>query len=308
MPALLTSLDDLPPELLGGALAVGNFDGVHRGHGGLIQQLVRAAEQVGGPALVMTFHPPPTALLYPERPLSAPLTTLARRAELLLGLGVTTLLAYPTDHDLLALSPHDFFQQKVVGLLRAKAMVEGPNFRFGRDRAGDVSQLAAFCSAANIQFAVAQATQDEAGLISSTRIRRLLAAGEIGPANALLTRPYALQGEVVRGAGRGRQLGFPTANLDHIESLIPGYGVYAGKTRLEGRSLAAAINIGPNPTFGEQQTKVEIHLIDYAGPPLYGQRLEVSLHDKIRDIQKFPSVDELRAQIAKDIAACSLRI
>ena len=310
MPQLLTSLEDFPTELRGGAVSVGNFDGVHRGHARLIGELVAAARRHSGIALVMTFDPPPTALLFPERRLSSPLTSIERRAELLFGLGVDALIAYPTDSVLLSMSALDFFQQKIVGVLGARAMVEGPNFRFGRGRDGDVAGLAEMCAAAHVDFRVAQPSADLAGMISSTRIRDALTLGDVRLANSLLTQAYAMTGIVAVGAQRGREVGFPTANLTQIQSLIPGPGVYAGQVQLleqpEGvqTDYPAAIHIGPNPTFDESRTKVEVHLIGYAGESLYGQRLQVTLLEKVREVCKFASIDELRAQIVRDVAAC----
>lgn len=310
MPQLLTSLEDFPTELRGGAVSVGNFDGVHRGHAQLIGDLVAAARRHSGRALVMTFDPPPTALLFPERRLSSPLTSIERRAELLFGLGVDALIAYPTDASLLSMSALDFFQQIIVGRLQAQAMVEGPNFRFGRGRDGDVAGLAEMCAAAQVDFQVTQPSADMGGMISSTRIRDALAVGDVRIANSWLTQSYALSGIVAVGAQRGREVGFPTANLTQIQSLIPGPGVYAGQVQFfeqpEGVPSAypAAVHIGPNPTFDESRTKVEVHLIGYAGESLYGQRLEVSLLEKVREVCKFASIEELRAQIVRDVAAC----
>lgn len=312
MAQLLTSLDDFPQSLQGAAISVGNFDGVHRGHAGLVRCLVAAARQVDGPAIVMTFDPHPAALLYPERPLSPPLTTIQRRAALLGALGVDAMIAYPTDHTFLNLSAAEFFQSQIVGIMRAKAMVEGPNFRFGRDREGDVSALRQLCAAAQIDFTVSEVAEDESGMISSTRIRQLLIAGDVAAANRMLTQPYSLTGIVARGAQRGRELGFPTANLEQISSLIPGPGVYAGFAQIADRSRAggqarewaAAINVGPNPTFGEQQFKLEVHLIDYAGDALYGNSLSVRFARKIRNVHKFESVAALRKQVSQDVDAC----
>ena len=320
MPQLLTSLADFPAELRGGAVSVGNFDGVHRGHAQLIKQLVATAVRSAGPALVMTFDPHPAALLFPDRPLSRPLTSIARRAELLFGLGVDALIAYPTDWQLLSLSAHEFFQQKIVGILQARAVVEGPNFRFGRSRDGDVVSLAKMCQAAHMQFEVVQPTQDAAGMISSTRIRNYIAAGDLKQANELLTSPYVVSGIVAVGAQRGRTIGFPTANLTEIPVLIPQPGVYAGRVELSdaanneassreslatgSSTYACAVHIGPNPTFAETENKVEVHLIDYAGPSLYGRQLQVAMLGKVRDVQKFETVDQLRLQIVQDVATC----
>lgn len=302
MAQIISDPQDYPSSLHGAAVAVGNFDGVHRGHARLIAKLIDTAREVGGPAVVLTFDPPPQAVLVPDRPWPAPLTPIARRAELLGALGVEALVAAPTDQGLLSLSAREFFQRIIVDQLRAGAMVEGPNFRFGRDRAGDTRLLAELCQGAGIKFSVAEATQDAEGLISSSRIRGLLAAGDVASANGMLTQPYELTGLVGDGARRGRQLGFPTANLTQIKSLIPAHGVYAGSVQLQSKEFPAAVNIGPNPTFDDEQSKVEVHIIGWEGT-LYGQLLSCKLMSRIRDVLKFSSLENLRNQIRKDIAA-----
>ena len=297
---LVRHLDQLPANLRAAA-AVGNFDGVHRGHGALIRQLVQLADDLGGPAVVITFDPPPIAVLHPQLPLHPPLTTLERRAELLGGLGVQGLLALPTSADLLNLSPEQFVDQILVGRLRVRGLVEGPNFRFGKDRAGDVSLLQSLCQQRDIQLRVVQAEAAARGMISRSRIRQRLADGQIASANRMLTQPFQLQGTVAGGAGRGQRLLVPTANLTQVQTLVPAQGVYAGSAKVEGQSLRAAINIGPNPTFGEQQAKIEVHLLDWQGD-LYGRTLHCDLIDRVRDVRKFESTDELLRQIRADIA------
>lgn len=304
MAQLITDLNNFPDSLQGAAVAVGNFDGVHRGHRQLIEQLMAAARKIKGPAVVLTFDPPPQALLLPDRPLGPPLTTIARRAELLGGLGVDALIAYPTDRALLSLSAVDFFEQFIVGKLRAGAMVEGPNFRFGRDRGGDTALLQELCRAAGMDCSIAPASEDQAGMISSSRVRHLLAQGDIAAANAMLTQNYQLNGLVSGGARRGRELGFPTANLTQINSQVPAHGVYAGSASLNDQWWPAAINIGPNPTFDDSDTKVEVHIIGWQGT-LYGERLTCALNERIRDVMKFESLASLQLQIRQDIATAT---
>lgn len=303
MAELHISLDSIPASVRGCAVAVGNFDGVHRGHAKLIKKLVQLAGHVGGASVVMTFDPPPQAILTPPRSLAPPLTTVPRRAELLGCLGVDAVIAYPTDRELLELTPVQFFEHLICRRLQARGMVEGPNFRFGKDRAGNTQLLRQLCEQAGMRFELASATTDCDGMISSTRIRGLLAAGEISSVNSMLTQPYQIRGTVAEGAGRGRQLGFPTANLIDIGCLLPAHGVYAGRTTIDGQSYPVAINIGPNPTFDEETSKVEAHLIDWQGR-LYGQQLTCNLLVRIRGVEKFSSVEALRQQIAQDVAAC----
>ena len=303
MTQLLTSLENLPSELLGGVVAVGNFDGVHRGHQVLIKRLVQIASELGGPALVMTFDPPPQAVLFPEREQIPPLTPIPLRAKLLGDLGVAALLAYPTDEALLSMSAKAFFERIIADQLAARAMVEGPNFRFGKDRLGDVRMLANLCQSANIKFEAVSPEANASGMISSSRIRRDLVEGDIQAATAMLGRSYEVTGVVEHGAGRGHDLGFATANLAQISNLLPARGVYAGRVIVGEREFAAAINIGPNPTFGESHDKLEVHVIGWNGE-LYEQALTCQITHRIRDLIKFETVDELKSQIAADIEAC----
>lgn len=304
MTQIITSLHDFPNELRGGAIAVGNFDGVHNGHAVLLSKLVAKARELDGPSLVLTFDPPPVAILVPKRPPSAPLTSIARRAELLDQLNIDALIAYPTDRALVSLSPEEFFQQKIVDSVGARAMVEGPNFHFGKGRAGDTRLLRELCETQGMSLQVVEAQQDASGqMVSSSRIRKCLSEGNVAAANAMLTQTYQIEGIVAKGAQRGRELGFPTANLEDVSSMLPGYGVYAGRVRFGTKTYAAAVHIGPNPTFGDRQAKVEVHVIDWEGA-IYGERLKCELLTKIRDVEKFASVEALTAQLHQDVAAC----
>jgi riboflavin kinase / FMN adenylyltransferase len=300
---LIHSLNDFPNKLRGGAVAIGNFDGVHRGHLQLVRELVAQAQRLAAAAIVFTFDPPPMAVLFPQRKLLPPLTNMERRAELLHKLGVDLVVAYPTDMALLRLTAEEFFQQVLLETLGARAIVEGPNFRFGHDRLGDVEMLGRLCTDAGSSLVVVPAINEEAGMISSTRVRELINLGNIPRANSLLTQPYQIVGLVGHGEARGRTIGTPTANLTNIPVLVPPHGVYAGCVPIGATSCAAAIHIGPNPTFGETADKVEVHLIDWSGE-LYDARLACTFLDRLRDVRKFDSPGELKAQIALDIEAC----
>ena len=303
MPRLIHTLKEFPSELRGGAVAIGNFDGVHRGHAQLVRELVAQAERLSAPAIVFTFDPPPIRLLNPELVLGSPLTGIERRAELLQNLGVDLVVAYPTDMALLQLTAEAFFQKVLLDTLGARAIVEGPNFRFGRDRSGDVEMLGKLCIASGLSLAVVDAANDEAGMISSTRVRRLINEGKLAAANALLTQPYQITGQVGHGAARGRTIGTPTANLTDVRVLVPPHGVYAGCVPVGEGLCAAAIHIGPNPTFGDDAVKIEVHLIDWNGE-LYDSNLRCVFLERLRDVQKFHSSVELQRQIASDIELC----
>ena len=297
---LLRSLFDFPASLRGGAVAIGNFDGVHRGHARIVERLLARAKEVGGPAIVFTFDPHPVRLLRPEHA-PPPLTWTDRKAELLEQLGVDEMIAYPTDEALLALSPQEFFSRIVREALAAKAMVEGPNFYFGHNRAGTIDVLHGLCDESKITLDIVEPLTVSGDFVSSSRVRKLIQTGDVSAAAELLTQPYRIRGMVTHGAGRGAKLGFPTANLDAIDTLLPGLGVYAGRAILPDRVWPAAINLGPNPTFGEEAVKVEVHLIGFAGS-LYGQPMEVDFLARLRDIRPFDSVDALVRQLNRDVA------
>lgn len=300
---VIRSLDDFPETLTGGAVAIGNFDGVHCGHARLIERLRQRAAEVGGPATVLTFDPHPVVLLRPDKA-PPPLTWAERKAELLGELGVDVVVIQPTDLDLLRLSPREFFADVVLGRLRARAILEGPNFRFGRDRAGDARVLGELCAAAGVKLEIVEPLIVGEQLISSSRIREAIRHGDVDAARRMLTRPYRTRGMVVHGAQRGRTLGFPTANLEAVDTLVPGLGVYAGRAYVDARAWPAAIHVGPNSTFGEHVSQFEAHLVGFTGS-LYGQPLEVDFLARLRDTQPFGDSDRLKQQLQADVHAAS---
>jgi riboflavin kinase / FMN adenylyltransferase len=300
---LVRDLAALPDSARRGAVAIGNFDGVHQGHKQIVQRLLDKARGCNGPAVVFTFDPHPVRILRPDQA-PPPLTWTDRKAELLAALGVDSTIAYPTDEALLQLSPEEFFQRIVRDSLQARAMVEGTNFFFGHRRAGNIEVLTKLCAAASLPLEIVQPVIVDGTPVSSSRIRQLISAGHIDEANRLLTQPYRIRGMVRHGAARGAKIGFPTANVDAVDTLLPAVGVYAGRSTVEGRTWPAAINIGPNPTFGEQSLKVEVHLIGF-NDSLYGQPLEVDFLARLRDIVQFPNVDALKSQLTRDVAAAT---
>ncbi|MEQ8787329.1 MAG: bifunctional riboflavin kinase/FAD synthetase [Pirellulaceae bacterium] len=296
---LLRSLDHLPTELLRGAVSIGNFDGVHRGHARIVERLIAKAREVNGPAVVFTFDPHPVRLLRPEAA-PPPLTWTERKAELLVELGVDSMIAFPTDEALLALEAEEFFRDIVREKLDARAMVEGPNFHFGRGRRGDIASLTDLCRQADIALEIVEPLMCGERYVSSSRVRECVAAGEVRQAADMLTRPYRIRGLVTHGARRGSQIGFPTANIDAVDTLTPADGVYACRAIVDKRTWPAAVNIGPNPTFAENARKIEAHLLDFSGS-LYGQPLEVEFLQRLRGVQAFDSVEQLKKQLADDI-------
>ncbi len=295
---LLRGFDSLD-SFRGGFLSIGNFDGVHRGHQQMFACLVRHAKEHSVPSCVFTFEPHPIQLLRPEQCPPA-LTSLEQKAELIAACGVDCMVVYPTDLRLLNLSAEDFFQAVVLGEFDATGMVEGPNFYFGRNRSGTVEHLADFCKAASIELDTVPPVFVGTQMVSSSVIRGLLIEGEVEEASDLLGHRYRVAGQVMKGAERGRTIGFPTANLGQIVTVLPLDGVYAGVAIHNGRSWPAAINLGPNPTFGERRRKLEVHLIGFEGD-LYDQPLEVEFVSRLRDTLEFPDVAALTTQLEQDI-------
>jgi riboflavin kinase/FMN adenylyltransferase len=300
----------------GGHLSIGNFDGVHRGHQRMLARLAERARADNAPAVAFTFEPHPIAVLAPDR---APprLTTPARKAELIAQCGVDWLVVCHTDRALLELSAEAFFQQVIRDRFQARGLVEGPSFGFGKGRAGNVETLARLCAAAGLALEIVPAerrptapgdgTGAEGSVISSSAIRQAITDGHLAEACVMLGHPYRLSGVVERGAERGRTLGFPTANLGQIETLLPGAGVYAGRAQVGGECFPAAIHVGDNPTFGDGTVKVEAHLLDFEGD-LYGIPLEVDLFDRVRATMRFVSPEELIRQVRVDLTQIRERV
>jgi riboflavin kinase/FMN adenylyltransferase len=301
MPVIALRLGEpVPEDLRGGVVTVGNFDGVHRGHAALLSVARELARFHGNKVVAVTFDPHPLVLLAPER-YQPPLTTIGERARLLQAIGADHVVVLQTSMELLALSPLEFFGGILEESLRARGVVEGFNFRFGHDRAGSNALLQGYCYQTGLAFREVPAFELDGRPVSSSRVRDALLAGDLAAATELLGRPYRVSGVVGTGARRGRTIGFPTANLDRVETLLPGNGVYAVRVHSATGRFAGAAHVGPNVTFGEDSRKVEVYLLDFAGD-LYGQTLAVDFVARIRGTEKFASADALIEQMNRDVA------
>ncbi len=285
-------------ELRGCALAMGNFDGVHLGH----QSLFQRARQLGMPA-ALTFDPHPGKVLQPEL---APklITLLPRKLELLEQYGLEAVVVQPFTLEYARTPPLDF-ESSVLDTLGAKYLVVGSDFTYGAQRKGTVKRLATAAKSRQAQVQVAPPVSVDGVVVSSSRVREYILEGRVSAARRLLGRFFDLDGVVVPGQGRGRQIGFPTANVDTENELRPAPGVYAVRVRLAddpaGESwLPGAANIGTKPTFGGTEVTIEVHLLEFAGQ-LYERRLRVQFVDRLRSEQRFGSVAELTAQIGRDL-------
>jgi riboflavin kinase/FMN adenylyltransferase len=298
-------------EVLGArpcTLVVGNFDGVHRGHQTVLSEAVAHARASGLAPCVLTFDPHPAVVVGRGAP--PLLTTFERRCELMGDLGVERVYVRQFDAEFAAWSPERFARDLVAGALEAKVVVVGENFRFGAKRAGDLAMLRAQGALLGFETRVHSVAADAHGAFSSTRARDAIAAGKVDEATVALGRPHALSGVVVHGDGRGRTIGVPTANLGNVPELLPANGVYAVRVDAlddatgDARPLGTGVtNVGVRPTVDEHGSsrRVETFLFDFDAD-LYGQRLRVHLVARIRDEKKFGGIEELKAQIARDIA------
>ncbi|HEX3314130.1 MAG TPA: bifunctional riboflavin kinase/FAD synthetase [Gemmataceae bacterium] len=291
-----------PAEVRGGCVTLGNFDGVHVGHQALVAETVRQARRLGGPAIAVTFDPPPGALLRPNVEM-APLTPIDYRCALLQEYGIDHALIVRTTSALLELEARDFFRRILHDGFQARAVVEGFNFGFGKNRTGSLAKLEEWGREVGMTVAAMPATEIEGSPVSSSRIRADLNAGNVTHARTMLGRPYRLFGRVGVGAKRGRTIGFPTANLEALPNLAPGNGVYAVRVLHAGNRHDGAAHLGPNATFGVTTPSVEVHLLDFDAD-LYGQELAVDFIAQVRGTQKFATVEALARQIAIDVASC----
>ncbi|MEO1525701.1 MAG: bifunctional riboflavin kinase/FAD synthetase [Planctomycetota bacterium] len=291
----------VPAALHGGTLSIGNFDGVHLGHATLLGRTRSMADELGGPAVVCVFDPHPIAILRRD---AAPkrLTAIKERARRLDRLGIDFLVVCETSRELLNYSAEAFFQTLVIDNLHCRGMVEGDDFCFGKDRGGDVALLRRVCSKAGIRFEAVSMEVLSGDLISSTRIRERLLAGDVRAAREMMAIPHRVSGVVVHGDARGRTIGFPTANLEQIDVILPAPGVYAALASVDNdKTFHAAVNIGESPTFRSgHDGKVEAHLLNFDGD-LYGKTLSVDFVDRVRDIARFESAEALASQLRRDV-------
>jgi riboflavin kinase/FMN adenylyltransferase len=287
-------------------VALGNFDGVHLGHQEVLRRAVQEGRRKGLRVVAATFHPHPRAVLGAGDPPRL-LTPAGLRREELLRHGADEVVEIPFDLELSRRSPEQFVRDVLVGEIGAEVVVVGENFRFGHRAVGQVDDLKRLMREAGGDAVAVEvrAVGGEAG-ISSTRIRALVSEGRVDKAAGLLGRPYVLRGEVVVGDRRGRTIGFPTANvLPDAEAVVPARGVYAGFVLVGDQKYNACTNVGVAPTFGRAESRVEAYLLDFDGD-LYGRIVDVGFVRRIRGEKRFSGVDELKAQIHRDVEEARL--
>ena len=288
-----------PPWLVHPVLALGNFDGLHRGHLKIIERVKRGAVERGGTPMAMTFDPHPPRVVRPDK---APplLMTKDQRLEALHKAGINCVAVVRFTRELSHWDPETFVRTVLVEWLRVSEVWVGANFLFGHDRSGNFSSLRTLGQRYGFRAEKIDPVRYKEFVVSSTRVRRLVAEGRMDEAAALLGHTYYLDGTVVEGRHRGRELGFPTANLQTANELIPPHGVYATTLIVDGIVRAALTNIGVNPTFGDlTRTSIETYVLNYDGD-LYGRTVRLSFVQRLRDERRFDDVDSLKAQIEAD--------
>ncbi|MFZ9396817.1 MAG: bifunctional riboflavin kinase/FAD synthetase, partial [Erythrobacter sp.] len=292
--------DTMPGPLRGAVIALGNFDGFHRGHQAVAGEAIRWAKAEGRPSIIATFDPHPVRFFRPDVP-PFRLTTLEQRQELYLAAGATAMLVFHFDGELAGTSAADFIREILVARFGAHGVVTGGDFTFGQGARGNVAVLRELGSELGLQSRVVEPVGDSGEVVSSSRIREALRSGDCETATRLLTRPFAIRGIVEHGDKRGRVIGYPTANLTIDKYLRPRYGIYAvtGRILASGQVLQGAASIGIRPQFEPPKELLEPHFFDFAGD-LYGQEIEVAFHHFLRPEAKFDSLEALIAQMDKD--------
>lgn len=299
-------LEELVGPVGNSVLTIGNFDGVHQAHQKILAQAGQLAAKTGGRVVALTFEPHPLTVVRPE---DAPrrLTLLDQKLRYMEEAGAATVVVARSEPELLALQPHRFVTEVITALFRPTAIVEGPTFCFGRGRKGTPQTLRELatplgCDVHIVDPVRATIAEGETVMVSSTLIRDLLRQGRVREASLCLGRGYALCGEVVRGDGRGRRIGFPTANLSVGDQLVPAEGVYAGRVSVGGRELLCAISVGHTPTFGGTTDRAEAHILDFDAD-IYGELICIEFERFLRPQCRFDSPDALVAQLRRDVEA-----
>lgn len=294
--------ETVPDALRGAIIALGNFDGFHKGHQAVAGEAISWAHAEGRPSIIATFDPHPVRFFKPDVP-PFRLTTLEQRQELYLAAGATAMLVFHFDSELAGTSAEDFITEILIDRFGAHGVVTGGDFTFGQGAKGNVELLRSFGGANGLQSRVVDVVEDDSETVSSSRIREALREGDPQLAAKLLTRPFAIRGIVEHGDKRGRELGYPTANLVIDNYLRPKFGIYAvtGRILSTGDMLEGAASVGIRPQFEPPKELLEPYFFDFSGD-LYGQEIEVAFHHFLRGEAKFDSLDGLTAQMEKDCA------
>ena len=299
---LIENIDQINRPFRNAVITIGNFDGVHKGHQSLFQQVTEKAKQLNGTSIAMTFDPHPLKALGISGP--ALITRKDQKLELIEKCGIDVLLRIPFNMEFAAITAHDFIESVLVNKIGMKAIIIGADYSFGKDRLGNINLLRKEQDRLGFQTIVSPWINDmTSGLerISSTRIRKIVMEGKVDQAMKYLGRHYQIRGKVIKGRERGgSQLGFPTANIKLYDELCPKVGVYAVTVETTKGDFQGVANIGFSPTFGDQIFTIEVHILDF-NHDIYGTRIRVNMVERLRDEKKFDGIHELSLQIKRDI-------
>jgi len=299
---LYRSVDEISAPLNKAVVTIGNFDGVHLGHREMFRRLKSAARQLGGVSVVVTFHPHPLHVIDPSSSLTL-INTLDEKITLIEASGIDYLIVIPFTPEFASISAEDFVKKILVRKIGMKRVIIGYDYAFGRERKGNSRMLEALGK--ELLFEVEELSPISTGdtVYSSSLIRNMIREGNVSDVVLFLGRHFSLAGRVVHGAHRGKELGFPTANIATDKDLIPADGVYAVKVKIGEKFYDAACNIGSNPTFGAAPVSIEVFVLDF-NMELYDSEMRVYFIERIREEKKFDSADDLKNAIASDVAKC----
>ena len=297
---LIQEIGNLKRILINPIVTLGNFDGVHLGHRHIFDQILARARQAKGESVVYTLDPHPMKVLKPNSNLPL-ITSTSRKIELIKSCNIDVLICDHFSEGFAGRSPEQFVLDILVDGIGAREVLVGDDYRFGHGRSGDIEMLAELGRKYGFDVTTAEQVEIDGVPVRSTGIREMVRRGDVDGAAKLLGRPHILTGVVARGAGRGKTIGIPTANLDTMDELIPGTGVYAGWVMHGGRRFGGAINLGTNPTFNGKAFSIEVHILDFSGE-IYGDVLEIHFVSRLRDEMSFGSPDELCTQIDHDVS------
>lgn len=296
---VVRELDALPADFGPAVVAMGNYDGVHVGHARILADVTRAAADARLGSCVLTFFPHPLQVLAPERA-PAMIQTLEDRLDAIAALEISTAIVLPFTRELASVEAEDFVRDLLVGRLQCAHLFVGEDARFGRKRGGDLALLRRFAGEGTFRLTVTRTVAVDGERVSSSGIRRLVLAGDVARAARWLGRPYVVSGRVVHGDGRGRGLGFPTANILPEATTRLGEGIYAVIAQTGLGRVPAAVHVGPIPTFGVERPVIEAHLLDFEGD-LAGEHLRLHFLERLRDVRAFPDAASLQRAIADDV-------
>ncbi|OGL42627.1 MAG: riboflavin biosynthesis protein RibF [Candidatus Schekmanbacteria bacterium GWA2_38_11] len=296
---IIRGLPEKEREYKNPILTLGNFDGVHLGHQEIFKRVVKRAKEIEGTSIAITFDPHPLKILAPEKCPSL-ITNFKEKAEILESFQIDILFSIPFTREFSSLDAGDFIKKIVVDKIGPKELFIGYDFAFGKGREGDTSVLKGLGESLGFKVTVVKPIRVGEKTVSSTLIRNLIKEGNVKEASVYLGRPYSISGEVIKGHGRGKGLGFPTANINFQNELIPSEGVYIGEILFGEERHKSLINVGTNPTFGEDKLNVEVFILDF-GRDIYGEFLKVFFQEKIRGEIRFKTPEQLIVQMQKDL-------